>query len=181
MVAENALQWDGPMMKSAGNILQIAFKAAEAKRRRWYDQGKEINDYGYALKHSFQYQSLPSGAFFQAKEALTSESIRVMGPYLYQQNPHRTVMVKPWASEFYRDAAGILGDYLNTALTEYDSYANARRCVDQSIVWGRAIRWTGRHPKKPGIVCSLYDDVRNFYDDPDADTPEERRIVFRLR
>lgn len=174
-------QWTGDMKKAAGNILSKILTASEGKRKRWFDQGKEINDYGYSATHQFMYQSLPPAAFFAAKEALTSEAVRVFGPYLYQQNPHRTVSVRPWADQFLAGTANILGDYLNYSLSEYDSYANARRCVDQAVVWGRAVAWTGRHPKKPEIICSLYDDVRNFFDDPDADIPEERRIVMRRR
>ncbi len=173
--------WTGDMKKCAGNILSKILTASEAKRKRWYDQGKEISDYGYSATHQFMYQSLPPGAFFCAKEALTSEAVRVFGPYLYQQNPHRTVTVRSWTDQFMAGTAQILGDYLNYCLSEYDSYANARRCVDQAVVWGRAVAWTGRHPQKPEIICSLYDDVRNFFDDPDADTPEERRIVMRRR
>lgn len=176
-----ASAWTGDMKKSAGMVLSKVLTASEGKRKRWYDQGKEISDYGYSATHQFMYQSLPPGAFFCAKEALTSEAVRVFGPYLYQQNPHRTVTVRPWTDQFLAGTASILGDYLNYSLSEYDSYANARRCVDQAVVWGRAVAWTGRHPKKPEIICSLYDDVRNFFDDPDADTPEERRIIMRRR
>ncbi len=178
---QSGAEWTGDMKKSAGQILSKILTASEGKRKRWYDQGKEISDYGYSATHQFMYQSLPPGAFFCAKEALTSEAVRVFGPYLYQQNPHRTVTVRPWTDQFLAGTASILGDYLNYSLSEYDSYANARRCVDQAVVWGRAVAWTGRHPKKPEIICSLYDDVRNFFDDPDADTPEERRIVMRRR
>lgn len=174
-------QWTGEMRKAAGNCLRKIFDAAKSKRKRWEEQGKEISQYGYSPNHDFQYQSLPSTAFFRSKEALTSEAIRLFGPFLYQQNPHRTVQTRPWASESMVGNADVMGIYLNHALAEYDSYSNARRCIDQAVVWGRAVRWTGKHPKKKNIICSLYDDVRNFYDDPDADIPEERRIVMRER
>lgn len=180
-MAERSTTWNGSQKKAAGQVLMKCLQAADKKRTRWFSQGQEVWQYGYLPTHDFQYQSIPADAFFKSKEALTSESIRLMGPYLYQQNPHRTVTVKDWAAPIIQDSTPILGDYLNYSLAEYDAYANARRWVDQSIVWGRAVRWTARHPKKPEIICSLWDDVRNFWDDPDADIPENRRIVFRRR
>lgn len=172
---------DTQIRQAAGQVLVKAWKGADEARSRWHKQGSEVARYGYAPNFDFEYTSLPVASFFKGKVALTSEAIRLFGPYLYQKNPHRTVLVRPWADQFMGGSAGILGDYLNYALTEYDAYANARRCVDQAICWGRAVRWTGLHPKKPEIVCSLMDDVRNFWDDPDAEIPEERRIIFRQR
>ena len=171
----------GEVRQIAGKVLMRAWQGADAARSRWFKQGEEIARYGYAPDFNFEYQSLPADAFFKAKAALTSESIRLFGPFLYQNNPHRTVTVRPWADSFIAQSAAVMDTYLNYAVTEYDAYANARRAVDQAVCWGRGIRWLGRHPKKPEIIASLSDDVRNFWDDPDADIPEERRIGYRQR
>ncbi len=164
-----------------GNVLLQVQKASENARRRWYGQGSEIALYGYAPTHRFLYQSIPEAAFFEAKEALTSECIRVMSPYLYQQNPHRTINTRQDAEPMIAQAANVAGDYLNHAVNEYDVNWNARAAIDQSLCWGRGVRWTGRHPKKPNIICSLFDNIEYFYDDPEAKNEEDRRIAGRLR
>jgi hypothetical protein len=164
-----------------GNILTQVRQASDNARRRWYTQGSEIALYGYAPTHRFQYQSIPDAAFFEAKEALTSECIRVMSPYLYAQNPHRTINLREDSDPIIAQAANVAGEYLNHAVKEYDVTWNARAAIDQSLCWGRGIRWTGRHPKKPDIICSLFDNIEYFFDDPEAKCAEDRRIAGRLR
>lgn len=163
-----------------GVTLQKVLMAANQRRQRWYLAGWENHQYGYSVNHNFQYQTLPDDAFFRAKEPLTAEAVRVFGPYLYQQNPHITVSTDS-QDPILQAANQTLDVYLNQSLHEYDAFSNARRCIDQSVVWGRAVRWTTRHPTKPHVIVSLYRDVRNFFDDPEANAPEERRIIIEKR
>ncbi len=39
-----AQSWTGEMKKAAGSVLSKILIASETKRKRWYDQGKEISD-----------------------------------------------------------------------------------------------------------------------------------------
>lgn len=152
----------------AGSILSQLLAADRKARARFAKEGKEIARYGYAPDYGFEYQTLPRGAFFKAKVALTAETIRVFGPYLYQQNPHRTATAVPWADEFTADTTALMGDYLNYTVNEYDYYGSSRRCVDESIAWGRAVVLTGRHPKKQQVIASRYVSVRDFFVDGGA-------------
>ncbi len=178
--ARKPIQFPEGVQGAMGHTLQLLLTASNQRRERWYKAGFEVHQYGYAENHNFQYQSIPDDAFFRAKEPLTAEAVRVFGPYLYQKNPHRTVECDSDDPTIIASSEA-LGKYQNAALGEYDAFANARRCIDQSIVWGRAMRWTTRHPTKPQIICSLYRSVRDFYDDPEAMVPEERRIIIERR
>ncbi len=165
----------------AGSILSQLLAADRKARSRFAKEGREIARYGYAPDFGFEYQTLPRGAFFKAKVALTAETIRVFGPYLYQQNPHRTASAVAWADEFTSDTTALMQDYLNYSVNEYDYYEGSRRCIDESISWGRAILLTRRHPKKPQIVASQYVSVRDFFVDGGALTwPTITRQTIRI-
>lgn len=167
--------------KIAGGILRDTWKHADLVRKRWSDQANEICRYGYAPDYKFEYQSLPSAAFFHAKVGLTAEAVRVFGPYLYQANPHRTVTPRPWSPPQSQSTSIVVGDYLNWTPTQYDQYANGRRMVDDAVTTGRGVRWTGPYSRKNTVIGSFYDSAFNLWDDGDAQVKEDIRCKFRRR
>jgi len=165
----------------AGDILQKLLSADRKARHRFAKEGREIARYGYAPDYGFEYQTLPKDAFFKAKAALTAETIRVFGPYLYQQNPHRTATSVAWADEFTADTTALMGDYLNYSVNEYDFYSGQRKVIDESIPWGRGCSWTRRHPRKPQVIASQFVSVRDFFVDGGARCWEDlTRQTIRL-
>ncbi len=138
-----------------GNILKTMIVSGRKARERFRNTGDEIARYGYAPDFGFEYHTLPKTAFFRAKVALSSEAIRVFGPYLYQTNPHRTINVRPWADDKSKQIAVIVGDYLNYTPGECDLYGHCRRAVDEAIIYGRGVAWTDMHPTKK-VICTTW-------------------------
>ena len=83
--------------KVKGAILARLLKGDKKGKQRFQTDFNEIARYGWAKDFGFEYQTLPKDAFFRAKVALTAQAIKVFGPYLYSNNPHRTVTPKAWA------------------------------------------------------------------------------------
>lgn len=175
------VQFSSEAKKLAGGILRDVWKHADDMRKRWADQAKEICKYGYSPDYNFEYQGLPAAAFFRAKVGLTSEAIRVFGPYLYQANPHRTATVRPWAAPSSANSATVVGDYLNWSISQYDAYGNGRRMVDDAVSTGRGVLWTGVYSRKDTVIGSFYDSAFNLWSDGDAQVKEDIRCKFRRR
>lgn len=161
-----------------GEILKDMVVGGRKARERFRKAGDEIARYGYAPDYNFEYNTLPATAFFRAKVTLTSEAIRVFGPYLYQTNPHRTVSVRPWADDKSKQTAVIMDDYLNYTPGETDLYGHCRKAIDEAIVYGRGVVWTEMHPTKR-VVCSTWGSIRDLIIDGDAVIPEDIRYIGR--
>lgn len=167
--------------KIKGAILSRLLKGDKGVRDKVFmGEFKEVARYGWSKDYGFEYQTLPKEAFFRAKVALTAQAVKVFGPYLYQNNPHRTVTAKPWVDDFQKRRGEILQDYLNYTPGEYGLYTQARRGIDEAMC-GAGVLWTGMHPKKPGVICSMYDSVRNLILDGDAADESQMRRVWRHR
>jgi hypothetical protein len=164
--------------KAMSPVLQKLLSADKKAKKRFSAQGLEIAKYGWAPNYDFEYQTLPQGAFFKAKVALTAEAIKVFGPYLYQENPHRTATVKPWSDENTQRRTTILQDYLNYTPGEYDYFGNSRRCIDEAIPWGRSAKLTTRDPDKPQVITSRQVSVRNIWIDGDASSIDTIKRVW---
>ena len=162
-----------------GAILKRLLDYDKRAKKRFSAQGLEIARYGWAPDYGFEYQTLPAQAFFRAKVALTAEAIKVFGPYLYQNNPHRTASVKPWSDQALQAKATLVQDYLNYTPSEYDYFSNSRRAIDEALSWGRGVVWTERHPTKKGVIVSVQDSVRNLWVDGDASSPDQCKRVWR--
>jgi hypothetical protein len=142
-------------------------KSARSARKRFWDSGLEIARYGYSPDFGFEYQTLPKNAFFRAKVAMTSETIRVFGPMVYPANPHRTATAKPWATPEMQRVTDIVGDYLNWTPGEFDLFSHNRRMIDEAFAWGRGVSLTQRDPRT-GHIQTVYKTVRHLLLDPDA-------------
>lgn len=166
-----------------GAILQRLISAGKKHREAFMANGKEIERYGYAQNYDFEYQGKfaeNAAVFFKAKVAKTAQAVDTFGPYLYPANPTRRVESRPWATEVSVARSKIMGELLNYLPDETDLYLHARRAVNQAIVYGRGVLWTGYNPEKQ-IVQSIYDTVENLIVDPDAYTWEQVNWVARRR
>lgn len=168
------------VMRAVGKILKQRLEGARKGKKRFMEQGNEIARYGYSPDFNFEYQTLPAQAFFRAKAALTSEAIKVMGPYLYQTNPHRTATYREWADPQMIRLTEIMSQYLNYTPAETDLYRHARRATDEGISFGEGVLWTGLNEEKR-LACSTYGSIRELLKDPDASTDEEIRWIARRR
>jgi hypothetical protein len=163
-----------------GKILKRCIDAGKTARKRFMETGREIARYAYAKDHDFDYQKIPGKISFKAKVGKTGEAVAIFGPALYQRNPHRLVTSRPWANERTQARNRVMQDYLNYTPNETDHFTHARRAVDEAIIYGRGVLWTGLHPRT-GLVCSQYDSVRNLVVDPDAVIWEDVRWIARRR
>ena len=167
--------------KAKGKLLaKLLVGDLEVRKSVFLDEFKEIMQYGWSRDYGFAYQSLPKDAFFRAKVALTAQAIKVFGPYLYQNNPHRTITVKPWADQEQTARAQVVDDYLNYTPKEYDAYTQDRKTIDEAICGG-GVLWTGRDAKKPQIISSVFVSIRDIAFDGDAKDIDEVRRVWRRR
>jgi hypothetical protein len=166
--------------QQAGAVWQRVLSESRRARKRFMNSGDEIARYAYSPDYQFEYQTLPAQAFFRAKASLMGEAVRVLGPYLYQQNPHRTVAAKPWSDQFMAQRADIMGKLLNYSVRETGHYAQSRRRLEQALLYGRGVLWTERHPSKP-LYRNGCLNVRDFYTDPNGMGPEEWRWIARRR
>lgn len=165
------------VLDALSGIWTKTMAAARQSRKRFYDDGLEIARYAYTPGEKFEYQTLPSNAFFKAKVALTAEAMRVFGPYLYQVNPHRTATPRRTATQQHARIAEIVGDYLNYTPDKTDLYGQSRISMDDALSWGRGVMWTTVNAQ--GLVCSEQDSVRNLLLDPEARRKQDIRLVGR--
>lgn len=166
------------ILKGIAPIAKRLIEGGKKGRQRFYDEGLEISRYAYAPDYKFEYHTLPAGAFFRAKVALTAEAMRVFGPYLYQVNPHRTFTVRDNATPEMGRVAELCGQYLNYTPAKLDLYGNNRRALDDAMSWGRGVAWT-EVDQTTGLVGTFYDSVRNLIVDPEAKTKRDIRWIGR--
>lgn len=163
-----------------GQIGKRVIDASKKSRKRTLETGNEIMKYGYSPDYGFEYQKKAPNAFFKAKVALTAEAFAVFGPYLFPQVPVRTVTPRPWASPEQARRGEIVAQLLNYTPGETGLRDEARRAILDAIGYGRGVHWIGRDAKS-GLICSMWDSVKNFGTDPDARTKRERKFVWRRR
>jgi hypothetical protein len=173
-------QMNERLRKVAGALGKRLVTSSKDARKRFLDEGREIMRYGYAPDHQFEYQAKAPKAFFKARVSLTAEAFAVFGPYLFPQVPVRIVQARPWAPPEAVRRSEIINQYLNYTASETGFRDEARRAIIEAIGYGRGVLWVGRDART-GLMTGTYDSVRNFGTDPDAQTPRERRYVWRRR
>lgn len=159
-------------IKRKGEILKRLIESATAARKDSLAIGKEIEKYGYNKDHDFQYSDYKEDYFFKATVAKTAEYIETVGPALYQQNPDRRVATKPWAGQEAQARNSIIQDLLNYTPRETNLSGHSRRSINDAIVFGAGVAWTGYNPRKK-LIQTVYDSVENLVLDPDAKYFEE--------
>lgn len=163
-----------------GQIAKRIIESGKKSQKRFLKTGSEIMRYGFAPDYNFEYQKFQPNAFFKAKVALTSEAFQVMVPYLFPTVPYRTVTAHDWAQRESHRRAAVMQDYLNYTPKMTHLREQSRRAITEALGYGRGVVWTGRD-KKSGLVCSMWDSVRNKITDPNARTRQERHFEARKR
>ena len=174
-----------PRYSKAAVLKKIIDRAKEVKKARFGKIGEEITKYAYGSPDSenkFDYQAWNTTQHsFDAKVAKTHQAVRIFGPYLYQNNPKRRVMVRENAQPVWIARAEIIQTALNYFLKEYEAKSEFRSAIDDAITWGEGVVWHGLHREKPWVVVSIHDSVENFLVDGDATTWTDVNWVARKR
>lgn len=172
------------MTKSAGdamgNIIKKLIDQAEKGRRWWRKLGREVYRYGFSPDYDFEYQTLPTTSFFLAKYALTAEAIQVMGPYLYQSNPSVKAVATDNATPQGAARGEVTADYINEAGRLCDSYTPGRDAINDFLVYGRGVLWTGLHPQNKAVYSGRENPI-DILVDPEARNWPEVKWVARRR
>lgn len=157
---------DGTLLKQ--KILLANIRAAKKARETFMQVGDEVNKYAYGQEDEIDPQT--QGVVpFKAKIAKTAQAVEIFVPELYQANPQRRVIPKPWLSQDQaaKDRAALMEDYLNYTPEETNLCEEMRLSVQEAVVYGRGIAWTGWDPKKR-LVTTVFDSVKNYLVDADA-------------
>jgi hypothetical protein len=165
------------------NILLSMIQDAIKAKSDFCEIGKEINQYAYSKDHNFQYDNMVGtdpNIYWKAKVAKTAEYMEVIGPALYQNNPDRRVNPKPWSQPIQRQRAMVMQDYLNYLPAECGLASHSRKAINDALVWGAGVLWTGYNPKKK-CIQSVHDSIDNLLLDPTASSMEELQWCARKR
>jgi len=164
------------------SILLSMIDDAKKAKEEFSTVGKEINQFAYEKNHDFQYAGMPgmSDVTWKAKVAKTAEYLETVGPALYQNNPDRRVTPRPWAGPKQRARSLVMQDYLNYTPNEGNLSGHSRRAINDAIVWGAGVTWTGFNPKK-NVIQTVHDSIDNLLLDPSATTMEELQYCIRKR
>lgn len=142
--------------------------------------GKEISQFAYAKDHGHLYKGMAAYAEnpFNATVSKTAEYLETVGPALYQTNPDRRVNPDEWADDVSKARAAIMQDLLNYTPNETDLAGHSTRAINDALVWGAGVLWTGYNPDKK-LIQSVWDSIDNLLLDPTASVPED--IVWGAR
>ena len=173
-----------PARNDAAILKRLIGRAKDVKQARFGKIGCEITKYAYGDPNDetkFDYQSWNTDHNFNAKVAKTHQAVRIFGPYLYQRNPKRRVMVRETANPVWVSRAEMVEASLNYFIREYPAKEEFRASIDDAIAWGEGVVWHGLHRDKPWVVVSIHDSVENFLKDGDAKTWTDVNWVARKR
>lgn len=161
-------------------MLKAELRKAKDAKKRFKEKGVEIARYGYGSDDGrFDYQSWSSD--HGAKISKTHEAIRILGPYLYQNDPERRASIYDDAPEEDLAHAELAESYLNYIPQENDFPKETRRVIADALVYGMGVWWHGLHPDKPHVVTSMHVSIRDIYVDASARTEKEVGFVIRRR
>ena len=166
-----------------GERLKQILEAAKATRASFIETGDEINKYAYDKDYNFLYQNWETQngeLFFKAKVAKAAQFVDIIGPYIYQYNPTYRVSPKAFAYPECVQRNKWEEQYLNWSAHETDLYTQNTRCVNESLIYGRGVVWTGYNPRKK-CVQHQFDTIKNLFVDPDATCWDDVNIIFRKR
>lgn len=162
--------------KGAKLIALINASEGDAARKAMLTTGDRIAMYGYSPEKNPTWTGCEresANLFFKKTIGKTAEYLETVGPALYQENPDRRVVTKPWVADPLKAARSkLLQDYLNYTPDELGLDAHQRRQVDDAVVYGMGVLWTGYNDRK-NLVQSVYRPIKDFYADPDARSWEE--------
>jgi hypothetical protein len=83
-----------------------------------------------------------------------------------------------------KGSAAVLAQIINYTLRELDAKLHSRRAIDEALIKGMGVRWTGLYQPDGAehkLVTSEYDTVDRLLFDPDAECEEELHWVARER
>lgn len=166
-----------------GQRLKRVIDAAKESRKSFMEMGDEINKYAYDPQYEFLYQDWESDngeLFHKAKVSLAAQFVELMGPYLYQYNPTYRLTPKPTADPAALARIPWEEAYLNWAAKRQNLYREASRTVNQSLVYGRSVVWTGYNERRK-CIAHQHGSIRDLFLDPDAVTLDDCNVKIRRR
>lgn len=160
------------MDKKSNTLLEMIARAKKV-REPFIETGREIAEFAYAKEHTKAHEAAGlKDNPFRATIAKTAEYLETVGPALYQTNPDRRVISRPWATPEAQARNALMQDLLNYTPKETDLAGHSRRAINHGLTYGAGVLWTGYNPQKR-LVQSVWDSVENLLLDPDAGVPEE--------
>lgn len=161
----------------------ISASESDPARKRMLDIGDRIAAYGYSPEKNPTFAAAEhcDHFFFRKTVGKTAEYLETIGPALYQENPDRRCVPKPWVQDPVKlQRTALLQDYLNYTPDELGLDRHHRRQVDEAMVYGMGVLWTGYNDRK-GLVQSVFRPIKDFFADPDAHCWEEVNWVALRR
>jgi len=165
------------------SILLSMIDEGKKAKDEFLSVGREIAQFAYSKDHNFQYEGMPGidpNITWRAKVAKTAEYLETIGPALYQNNPDRRVNPKPWAQPIQKQRAAVMQDYLNFLPNECNLSGHSRKGINDALIYGAGVVWTGYNPKKK-CIQSVHDSIENLLLDPSAKSMEELQWCARKR
>ncbi len=171
-----------------GKALAALLTAAEEEKKDFCETGKKVAAFGHKAKQEdiFAGMDLQARLWYRTTVSLTAQSIDLMGPYLYPSNPYRCGTVRkhqyalPEMAELTKARNGLMVEYLNYTPEECDLYGESIRSINQSMVHGAGLIWTGFDQRK-GLVHSVYGNVNELLIDPDVISMDRAQWIARKR
>lgn len=171
-----------------GKALQGLIESSNEEKKSFDDMGKKVAAFGHKAKQEeiFAGMDLQAKLWYRTTVSLTAQAIDLMAPYLYPSNPYRTGTVRPhkFAAPELADLAkarnDLMVEYLNYTPDETDLYGESIRAINQSMIYGSGLLWTGFDQRK-GLVHSVYGNVDELGVDPDVQSMDRARWIYRKR
>ncbi len=171
-----------------GKALAALITAAEEEKKDFNDRGKKVAAFGHKAKEEeiFTGMDLNAQLWYRTTVSLTAQAVDLMGTYLYPSNPYRCGTVRkhsfqiPEMAELQKARNALMVEYLNYTPDECDLYGESVRAINQSMVFGAGLIWTGYDERK-GLVHSVYGSVDELVIDPDVISMERAQWIGRKR
>lgn len=171
-----------------GKALAGLITSAEEEKKSFDEMGKKVAAFGHKAKQEeiFAGMDLQAKLWYRTTVSLTAQAIDLMAPYLYPSNPYRCGTVRPHKfaapelAELAKARNDMMVEYLNYTPEETDLYGESIRGINQSMVYGGGLLWTGFDQRK-GLVHSVYGNIDELGVDPDAGSMDRARWIYRKR
>ena len=147
-------------------------KAAQSAKNRFSDTHRTILEMGYDAKQKGYWNRAGSSWAngiadeFRRRVSKTTQAVEVFGTRLYGDFPKRRVSPNDWVRDVAQQRADLMEQYLNHTAIECDVRSEDNRAVQDAILAGRGVLWTGLDPKS-GMVTSVWRKVDDVFVDPD--------------
>lgn len=171
-----------------GKALQGLIESSNEEKKPFDEMGKKVAAFGHKAKQEdiFAGMDLQAKLWYRTTVSLTAQAIDLMAPYLYPSNPYRTGTVRkqrfamPEAQQLAIARNQLMVDYLNYTPEETDLYGESIRAINQSMVHGAGLVWTGFDQRK-GVVHSVYGNINELGIDPDVTSMDRAKWIYRKR